>query len=65
MCSECNYWFLPTPQHYIVCDRPTRLLFDDRGQLHADEEPAIQFIDGFGLHARHGEISSICFSKAC
>ena len=64
MCSECNYWFLPSPTHYIVCDRPTKLLLDEQGKLHADEEPAIQFTDGFGLYARHGEISSICFPKA-
>lgn len=61
MCSECSYWFLSSSKYYVVCDRPTKMLFDDRGQLHADDEPAIQFIDGFSLYARHGEISSICF----
>ncbi|PSF35012.1 hypothetical protein C7H19_17875 [Aphanothece hegewaldii CCALA 016] len=61
MCSECNYWFLPSPEYYIVCDRPIKMLFNEQGQLHSDEEPAIQFIDGFGLSARHGEISSICY----
>ncbi|MEH1933309.1 MAG: DUF6745 domain-containing protein [Nostoc sp.] len=61
VCSECGWWFLPSPRHYIICDRPTKLLLDDQGKLHADEEPAIQFADGFGVYARHGEIYSICF----
>ncbi|MBD2682551.1 MULTISPECIES: DUF6745 domain-containing protein [Nostoc] len=61
VCIECGWWFIPTPTHYIICDRPTKLLLDDQDKLHADEEPAIQFADGFALYARHGEIYSTCF----
>lgn len=63
MCHECNYWFLPTPQHYIVCDRPTKILFDDQGRLHGANEPAIEYIDGFGLYATHGKVTSIFFPE--
>ncbi len=61
VCIECGWWFIPTPTHYIICERPTKLLLDDQNKLHADEEPAIQFADGFALYARHGEIYSNCF----
>lgn len=63
MCSECSYWFLPSSRYYIVCDRPTKILLNNQGQLHGEEEPAIQFMDGFGLYAKHGEIYSVCFPK--
>lgn len=49
------------PVHYIICDRPTKLLLDNYGELHADGETAIQFADGFGLYAHHGKVDSICF----
>jgi hypothetical protein len=61
LCTECGWWFIPMPTHYVICDRPTKLLLDDDGKLHADEETAIQFTDGFGLYARHGKVDSICF----
>ncbi|MBD1907988.1 hypothetical protein NDI37_22430 [Funiculus sociatus GB2-A5] len=38
----------------IVCDRPTKLLYDHQQLLHAEEEPAIQFADGFSIYAYHG-----------
>jgi hypothetical protein len=49
-------WIFPFTEVCIVCDRPIRLLFDDLGRLHGEEEPAIQFIDGFRLYARKGKI---------
>ncbi|MDZ8068557.1 MAG: hypothetical protein RMY64_23495 [Nostoc sp. DedQUE08] len=61
LCTECGWWFIPMPIHYIICDRPTKLLLDNYGKLHADGETAIQFADGFGLYAHHGKVDSICF----
>lgn len=61
LCIECGWWFLPMPTHYVICDRPTKLLLNDYGKLHADEEPAIQFADGFALYAQHGKVHSPYF----
>lgn len=61
MVRECGWWFLPTPFHYVVCDRPIKILFDENEQLHAEGETAIQYSDGFGLYANHGEITSAIY----
>ena len=39
----------------IACSRPSKLSFDDENLLHADGEPALQFIDGYGIYANHGK----------
>ena len=39
----------------VACDRPSKLSFDDKNFLHADEEPALQFADGYGIYANHGK----------
>ncbi|AFY56703.1 hypothetical protein Riv7116_4274 [Rivularia sp. PCC 7116] len=39
----------------ICCNRPCQLSFDNNNLLHAEEEPAIQFRDGFSVYACHGE----------
>ncbi len=38
----------------IVCDRPTKLSFDNEGRLHAEAKPALQFADGYSLYSYHG-----------
>jgi hypothetical protein len=38
----------------IACDRPSKLLLDQQNRLHAEEEPALQFPDGYSVHAHHG-----------
>ncbi|MEM8638481.1 MAG: DUF6745 domain-containing protein [Cyanobacteria bacterium P01_G01_bin.54] len=38
----------------VVCDRPSKLLFDHDNLLHAEGEPALQFADGYGVYAFHG-----------
>ncbi|MFN6471608.1 MAG: DUF6745 domain-containing protein [Nostoc sp. SerVER01] len=38
----------------IVCDRPLHLRFDNQNRLHAEGEPAIEFIDGYSLYSYHG-----------
>ncbi|MEL7406702.1 MAG: DUF6745 domain-containing protein, partial [Cyanobacteria bacterium J06558_2] len=35
----------------IICDRPTKVSFDDKGRLHGEGSPAIQFVDGFSVYA--------------
>ncbi|KAF3889100.1 MULTISPECIES: DUF6745 domain-containing protein [Nostocales] len=37
-----------------ICDRPTKLSFDQQQRLHAEGEPAIQFSDGYSLYSYHG-----------
>ncbi|MHC5725683.1 MAG: DUF6745 domain-containing protein [Nostoc sp.] len=47
-------WISPFEKICIVCDRPTKLSFDNQNRLHAEGEPAIQFIDGYSLYSYHG-----------
>jgi hypothetical protein len=57
--TECGSWFLPGGRHWIICDRPINLLFDDENNLHAEGKPAIEYSDGFALYIEHGKIQSI------
>ncbi|MGB3649948.1 MAG: DUF6745 domain-containing protein [Rivularia sp. (in: cyanobacteria)] len=61
MVRECGWWFLPTTFYYVICDRPIKVLLDENEQLHAEGETAIQYSDGFGLYANHGEITSAIY----
>jgi len=45
---------LPLPDVCYVSDRPLILNIDDRGLPHCEDGPAIQYADGFSLHAWHG-----------
>lgn len=47
-------WILPYEKICYVCDRPTKLSFDNQQRLHAEGEPAIQFADGFSVYAYRG-----------
>ncbi|KAF3884457.1 MULTISPECIES: DUF6745 domain-containing protein [Nostocales] len=51
--TECG-WFFPCQRTCIVCERPIKLSVDDRDRLHAENEPAIVYADGYKLRARHG-----------
>ncbi|MEH2203605.1 MAG: DUF6745 domain-containing protein [Nostoc sp.] len=51
--TECG-WFLPFKRTCIVCERPVKLSVDDQDRLHAENEPAIIYADGYRLRARHG-----------
>jgi hypothetical protein len=57
--TECGSWFLPSNRHWIICDRPKKLLFDQENNLHAEGEPAIEYSDGFALYVEHGKIQSM------
>jgi hypothetical protein len=47
-----NHIFLQE-QVCIIGDRPSQIFFDNNGFLHAEEKPAIQFADGYGLYSHH------------
>ncbi|MBW4647929.1 MAG: hypothetical protein KME06_04405 [Kastovskya adunca ATA6-11-RM4] len=47
-------WIFPLEEVAIVCDRPTKLSFDEQKRLHAEGEPAIEFADGYSLYAYQG-----------
>ena len=49
-------WISPITQVCVICDRPTKLSFDNKGRLHDSGEPAIQFADRFSVYAHHGEV---------
>ncbi|MBD6615046.1 hypothetical protein FNW02_04055 [Komarekiella sp. 'clone 1'] len=40
----------------IVCDRPQKVSFDSKNRLHAEDEAAIVFEDGYSLYANSGKI---------
>ncbi len=51
--TECG-WFFSCKRTCIVCERPIKLSVDDQDRLHAEDEPAIVYADGYRLRARHG-----------
>lgn len=54
MIQNCGF-LLQYENVCIVCDRPSKLSFDAENLLHADEEPALQFADGYSVYANHGK----------
>ncbi len=50
---ECG-WIFPFQEICIVCDRPIRISFDTKKCLHAEGEPALEFLDGLRVYAHHG-----------
>jgi hypothetical protein len=51
--NDCG-WVLAHEKTCFVCERPIKLSFDNQQRLHAEGEPAIQFVDGFSVYASHG-----------
>lgn len=51
--SECGCVF-PFENTCIICDRPTKVSFDNEHRLHAEGEPAIEFADGYRLYYYRG-----------
>jgi hypothetical protein len=43
---------------FLVSDRPTVIKRDAKGFLHNDSGPALEYADGFSIHAIHGEITT-------
>lgn len=50
-----SYWLYPYQGVCLVCDRPTKISFDGEDHIHAENEPAIQFADGFSVYVHHGK----------
>ena len=48
-------WIASYQQLCVVCDRPCILNFDEQHKLHGENQPAIQFVDGYSVYASHGE----------
>ncbi|BAY97853.1 hypothetical protein NIES37_18000 [Tolypothrix tenuis PCC 7101] len=38
----------------LICDRPTKLSFNNQNRLHAEGEPALEYVDGFKVYAYEG-----------
>jgi hypothetical protein len=53
--SCCMWW--PLRNFALVCDRPSVIVLDEEGRPHNESGLAIEFRDGWGVHAIHGEIS--------
>lgn len=49
-----SFWLFPYDRLAVVCDRPTKISFDDKQRPHAVMQPAIQFADGYSIYAHHG-----------
>jgi hypothetical protein len=47
-------WWWPMPDAAVLTDRPTVIRRDREGRLHAENGPALVYVDGFRLYAWHG-----------
>jgi hypothetical protein len=56
-------WIFPFKQVCIICDRPTKIAYDEYYRLHAVGEPAIAFTDGFGVYAYRGALMPEKYSQ--
>lgn len=48
-------WYYTTDNIVYASDRPTKIKTDDDGNLHCEDGKAIEFADGFGVSAWHGQ----------
>lgn len=53
LCTQVG-WIVPLIGICWVCDRPTKVTFDDSGQLHGLREPALEYRGDFQVFAYHG-----------
>jgi hypothetical protein len=51
--TECGWTFF-YQDFCFACDRPIKIILDDRNRPHAENEAAIEFSDGFKIFAKHG-----------
>ena len=53
--SRHVWWYYPGREIVYVSDRPTKIARDDEGRLHCESGKAIEFADGKGFSAWHGQ----------
>lgn len=51
--ANCGWWW-PFERAVILTQRPIALYRDDQNCLHNEDGPAIEYSDGFAVHAWHG-----------
>jgi len=51
--SQCEWWW-PYENIVVACERPKFVKWDEQRRLHGETGPAIQYADGYALHAWHG-----------
>ncbi|WP_156114024.1 DUF6745 domain-containing protein [Myxosarcina sp. GI1] len=51
-------WIFPFKKVCVICDRPTKISLDEKRQLHASGEPAIEFSDGYCVYAYRGALQT-------
>ncbi|MBD2241861.1 hypothetical protein H6G35_35645 [Aulosira sp. FACHB-113] len=54
--AKNSFWLFPYDRLAVVCERPTKISFDDQQRPHAVMQPAIQFADGYSIYAHHGVV---------
>jgi len=52
--AKAGGWFWPHEKMCWVTERPVILLKDERGLLHCEDGPALQYPDGWSLYRIHG-----------
>ena len=52
--SQAGGWALPFRDICFIAERHTTLRRDERGRLHSDDGPAVQYPDGWAIYAVHG-----------
>ena len=52
--AECCGWWILTDIAIGLIDRPLAIHRDDRGELHHDTKPCVEWTDGAALYAVHG-----------
>lgn len=57
--SECGWTFL-FQDFCFTCQRPYKVLLDEQNQPHAENEAAIEFLDGFSVFAKNGMLALDC-----
>ncbi|WP_375498012.1 hypothetical protein [uncultured Nostoc sp.] len=57
--SECGWTFF-FQDFCFTCQRPHKLLLDEQNRPHAENEAAIEFLDGFSVFAKNGTLAFDC-----
>lgn len=57
ICRSIGWWY-PFADFCITTDRPEAIRRDSKGRLHAKDEPALLYRDGYALFATHGKVQA-------